>query len=136
MRGLTLSSFSMLFLFMAMGAGCQSRRPTGPPVVADGGTSDDGGTPDAYMADSGMPMMDPDTGMAACTNDTWADWPRTFFSDHCTRCHGSQLSSLSVVRANEGVISSDISSGRMPRDERLSSADKDRILTWLSCGAP
>ncbi len=116
------------------------------PTEDAGGTYDDGGVvgdaatfADTAPADSGT-TSSPDTGTgsttAACTSDTWSDWPRTFFSSHCTRCHGNQLTSLSVVHANEGVIASDIRSGRMPQDEVLSSADKSRIITWLNCGAP
>ena len=121
---------SSLLLLVAVGCQSRNRGPTGPIALPDGGTSatSDGG---------GMfPEGDGGADVASCTNDTWSDWPRSFFSAHCSRCHGSQLASLSVVRANEGAIYSDISSGRMPKDEWLQGADKERILTWLSCGTP
>ncbi|NOY91946.1 MAG: hypothetical protein GXP55_12185 [Deltaproteobacteria bacterium] len=74
---------------------------------------------------------------AACTTDTYSGWPSTFFTGHCrgSGCHTSEFG-RSDVSARASLIASYISSGSMPRGERLSSADRTRILTYLNCGAP
>lgn len=69
-------------------------------------------------------------------SDTWSSYGSNFFSTSCAGgCHGS-YSSQSTVKAAQSSISSEISSGRMPRSGSLSASSKSRILTYLSCGVP
>ena len=73
-------------------------------------------------------------GGTQCTTDTWANYGASFFASSCTRCH-QQFATKSVVVSYKLSISSRISSGSMPPGG-LTSADKTRILHYLSCGVP
>lgn len=76
-------------------------------------------------------------GGSACTTDTFAGWPTTFFHANCAgSCHGSEFYTRSTVQLKLSSIRSRISSGNMPQGYSLSSADQTRILTYLGCGAP
>jgi len=75
-------------------------------------------------------------GTAACTADTFQAWPTQFFQYDCSNCHGSEFSSQSYVQSRRQAIASRISSGNMPQGFGLSAGDRNRILTWLNCGAP
>jgi len=72
---------------------------------------------------------------AVCTPDTWSNYAHSFMTANCTYCHG-QFNTYSNVQSDQSSIQSRISSGNMPQDHSLSSSDKQRILTWLSCGLP
>ncbi len=76
-----------------------------------------------------------DAGSTSCTPDTYTSWAHSFFTAHCIGCHSGEFTA-SDARSRATSIASYISSGSMPRGETLSSSDKNRILTWLRCGAP
>ena len=69
-----------------------------------------------------------------CTTDTWSGWPSSFMSNNCSGCH-RWATSYSSVSSNQSSIQQWISGGQMP-PAGCSSADRNRILKWLSCGSP
>jgi hypothetical protein len=72
-----------------------------------------------------------------CTamHDTWASFAGSFFSSHCSGCHGF-ASSQASVEANAAFIESMVSSGTMPPGGGVSASDRQRIVNWLGCGTP
>jgi len=76
-------------------------------------------------------------GGTTCTTDTWANYAQNFFATQCASCHShtGQFATKSFVVTNKSIITSRISSGSMPPNG-LSSADRARILEYLSCGVP
>ncbi len=101
--------------------------PTG-----DAGT----GTP-TVDAGTGTPTVD--AGTPACTTKTYANFGQTFFGAKCMTCHAVTrpgLGSHAAIRANLQNVTSQISSGRMPKGLRLTETEKSDVLGWLSCGAP
>jgi hypothetical protein len=75
-------------------------------------------------------------GGGPCTTDTWSSYGATFFQSNCARCHGSAFSSHAVVQSESGLLSSYIGGGAMPPGGGLSSAPRNRAVTYLNCGAP
>ena len=76
-----------------------------------------------------------DAGASTCTAsaDTWSGYAAGFFSSNCSSCHGSAFSSAGAVSSSAASIQASISAGRMPRGGGLASADRTRIVKWLSC---
>jgi hypothetical protein len=78
-------------------------------------------------------------GGTTCTTDTWANYGASFFANNCTNCHTGhhtgEFTTKSFVVTYKSSITSRISSGNMP-PAGLTSADKTRILKYLSCGVP
>ncbi len=70
----------------------------------------------------------------ACT-DTWSSFGQSFFSSTCAGCHGS-YATHSVVQASASQFEQVISSGSMPRNASLTSAQRTQVLAYLACGAP
>lgn len=70
--------------------------------------------------------------------DTYASYGQTFMDSQCRTCHqhASQYGTQAAVQASLTKIEAEISSGKMPEGTTLSSAEKTRVLGWLSCGAP
>jgi len=85
---------------------------------------------------NGLPPGGGTGGDGGSCGDTWASYGSGFFNSYCAHCHFSQFGTVANVRASSSSISSDISSGRMPRGSGLSSTDRTRILAYLGCGAP
>ncbi len=89
--------------------------------------TEDAGVTDAGIVDAGVP----DAGTQCA--DTWASFGSSFFAARCNSCHAFTHSS---VRGDRTRISQQISSGRMPRGSSLTTAQRTRILEYLTCGAP
>lgn len=70
--------------------------------------------------------------------DTYANYGQTFIDSQCRTCHqhASQYGTQAAVQASLTKLEAEISSGKMPEGTTLSSAEKTRVLGWLSCGAP
>lgn len=104
-------------------------------VVTDAGQmvvdseADDAGM---EVVDAGMMTMD--AGMQ-CTPDTWSNFGEGFFQSTCSGCH-PVFSNVANVRARRPEITSRIETGNMPQGRTLTTAQKDRVLEWLGCGAP
>jgi hypothetical protein len=77
---------------------------------------------------------DPYPAAAACGKDTWKTYAAGFFRAQCASCHGRAFATRGAVRSSgaRGAISS----GRMPRDKPLGTAQRKRVLAWFACGAP
>lgn len=101
-------------------------------ATPDGAVATDAGTrTDASASDAATAPVD---AGSVCTTQTWANYGETFFNNTCNGCHG--FSSVGAVRAQIGIITSEISSGDMPKNNTLSAADKTAALKYLNCGAP
>ncbi len=76
------------------------------------------------------------SGSDTCSSltDTWSNYARSFFTSRCSGCHG-WATSYSTVSSARSTIASRIQSGSMPPGG-LSVSEKQRIVTWLQCGAP
>jgi hypothetical protein len=74
-------------------------------------------------------------GSTTCGTDTWANYGSAFFSSTCAGCH-TQLSSQAFIQSDISQLSSAIAGGAMPYGGGLSSADRDRVVSYLNCGAP
>ena len=74
---------------------------------------------------------------AACAGltDTWTNYAQTFFSTYCASCHGFATAYNSVA-GSAALIESYISSNSMPPGGGVSATARQRIDTWLNCGAP
>lgn len=103
-------------------------RDAGQSTV-DAGVMDAGITNDAGVPDAGMTM---DAGMQ-CTPDTWTNFGQQFYAQRCNGCHAFDLAQVRSLRAQ---MISRIQSGDMPRGSSLTTAQKERVLEWLDCGAP
>ncbi|MFZ5441150.1 MAG: hypothetical protein ACOZQL_14165 [Myxococcota bacterium] len=70
--------------------------------------------------------------------DKYTNYGQTFVDSKCRSCHQhtSQYGTQAAVQASLSRIESEISAGRMPEGTPLSTAEKNRVLAWLSCGAP
>jgi hypothetical protein len=58
------------------------------------------------------------------------------FARYCFGCHGSTWQSCWSAQKNEGILTSAITSGAMPRNSTMSPMDKSALLAWLASGAP
>ncbi|MBS2027604.1 MAG: hypothetical protein JST54_06860 [Deltaproteobacteria bacterium] len=74
-------------------------------------------------------------GGSNCGADTWNNYAQGFFATNCGGCHGF-ASSKSSVTSQASAIRSRIDSSSMPPGGGVSSADINRIDSWMSCGAP
>ena len=68
-----------------------------------------------------------------CTPDTWSSFAGTFFQSYCNRCHDWNQQTVS----QDPNIGPEIQGRYMPPSSpRPSTADVNRILTWIQCGEP
>lgn len=88
---------------------------------------EDAGVADAGIVDAGVP----DAGTQCA--DTWANFGQGFFASRCNSCHAFTHTN---IRGDLTRVSQQISSGRMPRGSSLTTAQRTRILAYLTCGAP
>jgi hypothetical protein len=94
--------------------------PPPPPSGASGPT-----------AATAPPDPAPDT--PPCTTETYATVGPMF--SICTSCH-SFARTQAGLQSVAAVAASELQSGAMPLGSSLASADRDRMVQWLSCGAP
>lgn len=112
--------------------------PSGSTCVADVGDAHRTCVPVSGSCDgTGTTGTVPSPGTVSngCTSDTWTSSARAFFQSQCTSCHGWAGSQTSV-RSKASSISATLQSGSMPPNRALAGSERQRILTWLGCGAP
>jgi hypothetical protein len=74
-----------------------------------------------------------DGGAPQCTPDTWANFAGSFFTTYCNQCHSWTQQTVSA----DPNVAIQLKDGYMPPvSPRPSSADVNRILTWIQCGEP
>jgi uncharacterized membrane protein len=59
---------------------------------------------------------------------------QSIISSRCVTCHGN-YSNYSGASANSSQILSDVSSGRMPPNNSMTSTERDIIEQWVACGS-
>lgn len=82
----------------------------------------------------------PDGGSVegVCTS-TWQTFGQNFFVTNCTGCHSHDHANFvnrDVVVSELALIKANIENGSMPQEATLTDDEKQRVLTYLSCGAP
>ncbi len=74
-------------------------------------------------------------GDGGTCSDTWASYGASFFSANCAGCHFN-YTTHSQVQASASALASVIAQGSMPRGIALSTASRNEVVTYLTCGAP
>jgi hypothetical protein len=111
-------------------------------------------------SDAGAPL-DSSTSEAGA-GDTWTNWAEGFFSTYCVECHsasdttGRNFTSKSVVAANAANIRCGVCNAQAPAwacpaspqarqfpiadatntNPKPTTAERDRVVAWLSAGCP
>jgi hypothetical protein len=130
---------------------------TSTPPPQDSGNP----TPEAGGADSSA--MDGPASDGTSAGDTWGSYAQGFFQTYCVECHSAAdtqgrdytmyakvLAEKSVIRCGVCVMQDPtwgcaafppamqfpISDGKNPPNPKPSNAERDRIVAWLTAGAP
>lgn len=77
------------------------------------------------------------SGPSTCTADTYSNFAQGLFTTECVSCH-SNMSTYAGIQSQSAAIQSQVSQNMMPLAPAppLSDSDKQRLLTWFSCGLP
>ena len=96
----------------------------------------------ALAACGAPPAVCPDGG----TTLTYENFGRGFTATYCLQCHGGDrvekgvnLSTIALVRTHANAVESAAGpGGSMPPPESLapSTAEREQLVQWLSCGGP
>jgi hypothetical protein len=95
-------------------------------LIGCGGPEDSDASGDEALQDEPAPL--------SCGKDTWKNYAGKFFKNDCASCHANTFTSSAAVDASGARAK--ISSGEMPKNKRLTAAQKKRILAWFACGSP
>jgi hypothetical protein len=80
-----------------------------------------------------------DDGGANTCADTWEGYGQAFFATNCVTCHvhdHSNFADVAAVRGELALITERVSTGLMPQGATLPAAQQQRLLDFISCGAP
>ncbi len=79
-----------------------------------------------------------DTHDGGLCTDTWENYGQAFFVTNCTGCHEHDHSNFVLqptVKGELGLIEARLLSKEMPKNATLADEERQRILTFLACGA-
>lgn len=107
-------------------SGQQPSSPANTPSTSTPTTSTD--------ADDPAPDPTPSTSTCSATPDTYANYIQAQFSG-CQACHAQKYGTLANITTYQVSIRGQVASDSMPPGG-FSSADKQRVLTYLNCPAP
>ena len=70
------------------------------------------------------------SGAKSCSNDVFP-----LIESKCKKCH-TNMDDHAEVKALAAAIKDNVTSGIMPKDDKLTDAQKDIIVCWVEAGAP